>query len=156
MHELLAAEPNIAASHNIISDETLKVFGHPEHFLKIVKRERYFDEKDAEKLDKEEIKDNTTSVADRLAYSFGRSFIGYLDFLAQALEIENAADRSIERPVGLDHVIVDRRYIRIHRYPRHQIGVADCGPALRKFPVLETAAVCQDMDRSCGKIVLRR
>lgn len=82
LHELLAAESSVAAAYNAISEETLKVFGKPDHFLKVVASVSHFAE-DERHLDVTETKDKVTTVDERMDYQFGRAFVSYFDLLAQ-------------------------------------------------------------------------
>lgn len=82
LHELLAAESNVAAAYKFVSDETINVFGKPDHFVRAVTVDSYFNEED-HKLNKTETKNNVTTVDDRLKYTFGRPFTSRLNLLAQ-------------------------------------------------------------------------
>lgn len=82
LHELLAAESNLAAAYNAIGEETLKVLGKPDLFMKQTATVTHFDESERH-LDTAETKDNTTTVAERMTYNFGRAFTSYIDLLMQ-------------------------------------------------------------------------
>lgn len=82
LHELLAAESNLAAAYNAISEETLKVLGKPELFMKQTAIVTHFDESERH-LDTSETKDSTTTVSERMSYNFGRAFTSYIDLLMQ-------------------------------------------------------------------------
>lgn len=81
LHELLAAEANVAAQANAIAEETLKVFGRPEAFIRTTTSVHHFAEED-QRLDVTETKELTTTVESRLAYGFGRPWTNHLDLLA--------------------------------------------------------------------------
>lgn len=82
LYELLAAEASAVAGHDIVAEETVKVFARPDAFVKTTKTTTYFSEED-HKLDTLESKDNITTVRDRLEYSFGAAFISRLDMMSQ-------------------------------------------------------------------------
>src|ERR1041384_104506 len=82
LYELLAAEASVAGAHQTIHLETLKVLDKPEHFVRTETNVSYFDEVD-QKLNTSETKASTTTVDDRLSYSFGRPFVNYVDLLVQ-------------------------------------------------------------------------
>jgi hypothetical protein len=83
LHEVIAVEPNLSATHNVISQETLKVLDKPEHFLRVTEQIDYFDDTDAARLNTSSTKDLTTTVGERLRYSFGHSFTNWIDCMAQ-------------------------------------------------------------------------
>jgi hypothetical protein len=80
LHELLAAESNVAAAANAIAEETLKVLGRPEAFVRTVTKVAHFAEED-QKLDTVQSTEITTTVKQRLAYSLGRAWQKHVDLL---------------------------------------------------------------------------
>lgn len=82
LHELIAAEPSVAAVFNQMKEETFKTFGKPDMFIKKVTTKRHFSEDD-QRLDTEEVKEATTTVLERLRYTLEKSFSNYLDIEAQ-------------------------------------------------------------------------
>lgn len=82
MHELIAAEPSVAAVFNSMKEETLKTFGKPDMFLRQVTTKNHFAESDRQ-LDTTTVKEMTTTVAERLRYTLEKSFASYLDIEAQ-------------------------------------------------------------------------
>lgn len=80
LHELLAAEGNVAATYNAIAEETLRVLARPTAFLRETVTVRHFDEAQRQ-LDTTEVTDNTTTVTDRLTYSLGKAFASYINLL---------------------------------------------------------------------------
>lgn len=97
LHELLAAEASVAGAYNSISEETLKVFGKPDHFMKQTTATSYFAE--AEKnLDTFETKDSVTTVTERLNWQLGDAFKSYFDILAQ----KDATNQMAKADVELD------------------------------------------------------
>lgn len=81
MHELLAVESSVTGNYNRDRDETLKVFGKPELFTRLVTRKRHFDESQSH-LDTEETKEITTTVKKRLDWYRG-SVIDFFDLNLQ-------------------------------------------------------------------------
>src|SRR5712675_1601762 len=82
LHELLAVEPALTSDHNKVHEETLAVFSRADAFIRQVEDIEYFDDADA-KLNTHAVKENTTTVSERLAYSFGSIFTKFVDILAQ-------------------------------------------------------------------------
>lgn len=78
LHELIATEPSVTARFNAMREETLKVFGRPEAFIKSVTTKKHFDEESA-KLDVTETKDLTTTVSERLKYLLTETFSQFVD-----------------------------------------------------------------------------
>lgn len=82
MHEILAAEPNVAGAWGAMKDETLRVFDRADAFVRVTTTKKHFAEEDS-KLDTTETKDNTTTVAERVSYLLSRSFAKHLDLQLQ-------------------------------------------------------------------------
>lgn len=80
LHELLAAESNVAAAYNTVADETIKVLARPELFTAETATVTHFAEAD-KNLDTSQTRDNVTTVSDRLTYSLGKAFQGYVNLL---------------------------------------------------------------------------
>lgn len=82
LHELLAVEPALTSDHNKVHEETLAVFGRNDAFIRQVEEIEYFAEEDG-KLNTNSVKEHTTTVRDRLVYTFGNIFTKFVDTLAQ-------------------------------------------------------------------------
>jgi len=95
LHELLAAEASVAAAYNSISEETLKVFGKPDHFTKQTTAVSYFAE-DEKNLNTFETKDSVTTVDERLDWQLGDAFRSYFDLLAQKDSTNQKAQADVE------------------------------------------------------------
>lgn len=94
LHELLAAESNRAAAYNAVGEETLKVFGKPDHFVRTTKSIEHFDESERH-LDVSETKDNVTTVSDRVAYTFGKAWVDFVDLVAEKEDANQRAQADV-------------------------------------------------------------
>jgi hypothetical protein len=101
MHELIAAEPSVASVFNSMKEETLKTFGKPEAFIKTVTTKTHFADDD-KKLDTVDVKELTTTVADRLRYTLEKSFTKYIDLEAQM----DATNQVAKADLIVDNVVL--------------------------------------------------
>ena len=95
LHELLAVESSVSAAYNLVSDETQKVFGKPDHFTKQVTSTDYFNDEEKH-LNTIETKDIITTVTDRLKWQLGDAFVKYVDLIASKDSTNQVAKADVE------------------------------------------------------------
>ena len=80
----------------------------------------------------------------KLRQSFVRLLVdhnSYLDLLTIPLQVQDSADRFIERPVRLDDVVMSGRDIRIYRDTHHHVGMANISVLSNKVLIREPPPV---------------